>query len=121
MLNRARRVAPDPPNPTPAKVRPDPITPRTAAVEGSTPTKARRATPSPRAASRPVINDFDDLADSVLLDDRQLGEFLSYSVETIKVWRQRGIGPQYVSVYGRPRVSVGAVRKWLSELPIATR
>ena len=64
----------------------------------------------------PLAFEVDRLADITLLTDVQIGELVGCKGATIKSWRIRGIGPVYVYINGKPRASVGAVRKWLARI-----
>ena len=67
-----------------------------------------------------IVEDFNKLADDVVLDDKQVAELSGYTVATLKVWRRRGLGPQYLIIHGRPRSTVGFVRAWLASLQRAS-
>ena len=75
--------------------------------------------PETRAPTGHIITDFELLADAALLDDKQLGELIGRKRSTIKKWRSLGFmrGPEFITIHGRPPVSVGAVRAWLAGLP----
>jgi hypothetical protein len=64
-----------------------------------------------------IIEDFEFLSPSALLDDKQIGELVGCKPGTVKSWRARGLGPKFVYLNGKPRASVGAVRNWLTKLP----
>jgi hypothetical protein len=71
-----------------------------------------------RARENAVAEQFDRLADSVLLTEPETARVVGYSPNTLKFWRVQGKnkGPPAVkmSMNGSARYRVGAVRAWLS-------
>jgi hypothetical protein len=76
----------------------------------------RRGRP-PGASTKPrvdILLIFDQLSDSVLLDDSQTALLAGRSVPTIKRWRRQGKTPPVVMLNGLPRYRAGDVRAWLN-------
>ena len=99
------------------------------AVVKSKPTQntraARRAPPArdDMAKSREsnVVERFDQLADSVLLTEREVAQVVGYSANTLKFWRlhDKDKGPPSVKMPGTDcvRYRTSAVRAWLATIP----
>jgi hypothetical protein len=85
-------------------------------------TRALRRPPPVRNAARArenaVAEQFDRLADSVLLTEPETARVVGYSPNTLKFWRVQGKnkGPPAIRMPGTVsvRYRVGAVRAWLS-------
>ncbi len=73
----------------------------------------------PRSSTRrgAVIETFASLSDDVLLDDVQIAALVGVKPTTVKSWRAKGLGPEFVYLIGRPRATVRAVRAFLADLP----
>jgi hypothetical protein len=56
--------------------------------------------------------DFDRLPDSALLRAVEAAGYLRLSVITLTDWRRTGRGPPWITVAGRPRYKVGAIRAY---------
>lgn len=52
--------------------------------------------------------------DDVLIDGRQLAEWLGLSPRTLEIWRWRGGGPAYVKIGKAVRYRKGTVRQWMA-------
>ena len=63
-----------------------------------------------------VLEDFDRLANGVMLGVRHVAEIANVGVATVNDWRRLGCGPKFVSVNGRPQTTVGWVREWQASL-----
>ena len=74
-----------------------------------------------RARENAVAEQFDRLADSVLLTEPETARVVGYSPGTLKFWRVHGKnkGPPAMKMPGTDcvRYRVGAVRVWLSSIP----
>jgi predicted DNA-binding transcriptional regulator AlpA len=69
------------------------------------------------AATRRARSDFDDYADSVLLNEREAGAVSGFSHNTLKCWRLTGStkGPRPVYLCGMVRYEAGEIRRWRTE------
>jgi hypothetical protein len=69
------------------------------------------------AATRRARSDFDDYADSVLLNEREAGAVSGFSHNTLKCWRLTGStkGPRPVYLHGMVRYEAGEIRRWRTE------
>ena len=83
---------------------------QTSAVTLSRRRAAREPSVQLSRISSAIPADFDLLPDAALLDDRQIAALAGVKISTVKGWRRRGIGPEFVSMYGRARASAGAYR-----------
>ena len=81
--------------------------------------KPRSTAPPNMPPRRRISEEFEHLSDVVLLTQRQFSELTGYGLATIEYWRKQGRGPKFVSINGRPRVTVAAIKTWLAELPLA--
>jgi hypothetical protein len=55
------------------------------------------------------------LDDEILLAESHVASWLGVATVTLRGWRRRGRGPDFVRIENRPRYAVGAVRQWLAE------
>lgn len=66
-------------------------------------------------ANDQAIPDISKLPGDALLTDRQKAAHSGFSISAFKQWRREGRGPATIYIEGRPRSTVSAYRKWLSE------
>ncbi|HOJ60382.1 MAG TPA: helix-turn-helix domain-containing protein [bacterium] len=65
-----------------------------------------------RIQAAPTTEPNDD--DNLLIDGRQLAEWLGLSPRTLEIWRWRGGGPAYVKIGKAVRYRKGTVRQWMA-------
>jgi excisionase family DNA binding protein len=52
---------------------------------------------------------------SETLSQEEAGEYLWWPAETLRTWRRRGVGPQYVKMGNHVRYRKAALDRWLEE------
>ncbi len=50
---------------------------------------------------------------AVLMSPRELSDYAGPAVQTLAVWRMRGLGPRYIKTGGRIRYRLSDVDAWL--------
>jgi len=59
--------------------------------------------------------------DQRYIDEKTLADWIGEAVPTVKSWRSKGTGPQYLSNPKNVRYQVGHVREWLKKRTVANR
>jgi len=80
--------------------------------DGTKPEQEQRMVIETRIQAAPTTEPNDD--DNLLIDGRQLAEWLGLSPRTLEIWRWRGGGPAYVKIGKAVRYRKGTVRQWMA-------